>query len=404
MFRWVLLVSVLTFACGEEPEQEQRPVYAGSPQGFELKMVDGAPRVKVSVDDGAPLWFLLDTGAAMTVLASPGAQGVRQVKLEAGGLSFPGVQVASLDIYPWASPCDTGHPAGLLGGDLLRWFRLGLDYPGGSGSWTETGGAPLYAATTTLPLTLVGGGIAALPGGAGEVRLLDNLPFLAAPSVKVEGRGVAALVDTGATFTLVNPSLLRALAAKGRPRSCCFGVTLAGRTSAVSAHLVRLKQVQVGKAEAAPSLPALELDDARFWSDLAAATGAQVELIIGGTFLRAFRVSMDYPARTMSLSKWPFSHDPDPREFVYPGFSFCRAAGEDALVVLDVFAGSEAGKVGIKSGDRIIEIADKQVGKRTAAQIKADLDRTVIDGEVKVSLKGGVQKKVRMEQLLPEYK
>jgi len=401
--RLTLLSFLLFCACGEDPAAEAPPQYSGSFQSFTHKMVAGVPWVEVSVDGGPKQWFLLDTGAAMTVIASSGVQGLRQVSLAAGGLTFPAVQVASLDIYPGKSPCESGRPAGLLGGDLLRWFRVGLDYPSASVSWSQGGGGPLYSAVDTLPVTLAGGGTAALPGGAGEVSLHDNLPLLAASQVKVEGRGVAALVDSGATFTLVNPELIKALQAVARPRSCCLGVTLAGRAGAVPAHLTRLKQVQVGKA-VVQSLPVLELPDSQFWSDLAAATGQKVELILGGTFLRFYRVALDYPARALSLSKWPFSFDPSPREFVYPGFSFCRAAAGDTLAVLDVFTGSEAAKVGIKGGDQITEIAGQKVGSRSAAQIRADLRKIAVDGEVKITLKGGVPKKARMEQALPEYK
>ena len=111
---------------------------------------------------------------------------------------------------------------------------------------------------------------------------------------------------------------------------------------------------------------------------------------------------MDFPARTLRLATQPDSSAST--EFFTPGFSFCRAANADALVVLDVFSGSEAAKQGIKPGDRVLSVEGKPVGSRSASEVRLELEKLAVGAQVKMTFKGGVTKNVRMEQLLPQYK
>lgn len=368
-----------------------------------MSVVDTRPWVDVKMGGGPEQGFLLDTGAMMTARSTSGAVGIQPVNLKVFGLTFLQLKVAALNIFPLSTPCKTAAPAGLVGGDILRWFRVILTYPARLAEIQNSGGEGIKAPDATVPLMLAGGGVAVLPGGAGEtVNLHDALPLLANGNLKVEGRSVTALLDTGATFSLIKPSLLQTLGGSGRPDACCFSVNLAGRAP-ILARLTRLKTIQVGGAETR-SEAALVLADTRFWSDLAASLGREVELILGGSYLRQFKVDMDYPARTLRLGKLPPYWDVEWSEFTYPGFTFCRSASEDALAVLDVFTGTEADKAGIKSGGLIIAVNGKLVGSQTAADIRASLRKVNIGAQVTVTLKGGAIKKVRMEQLLPEYK
>lgn len=402
MFRLILLLPVLAGACADSGA-EAPPAFEGSlPNSAAMQVVEARPWLTVEVGGGPQQKFLLDTGALMTAQATSGAVGVRRRSLKVFGLNFAGVEIADLDLFSGGSPCDAGTPAGLLGGDILRWFRVILNYQGKLATIQSTGGVGIKAPEVTVAMTLAGGGAALLPGGGGvEVNLHDALPLLSGGTAKVEGRDVTALLDTGATFNLINPSLLKELPQGGRPRACCWRVELAGRKTALQAHLTRLKQLGVGDVKLA-SVPALELDDARFWSDLAATTGREVGLILGGSFFRLFKVDMDFPARTLRLATQPDSSAST--EFFTPGFSFCRAANADALVVLDVFSGSEAAKQGIKPGDRVLSVEGKPVGSRSASEVRLELEKLAVGAQVKMTFKGGVTKNVRMEQLLPQYK
>ena len=360
-----------------------------------------APRVAVVPEGGAALSFLLDTGSGLTIRSQTASTGVKPLSFASLGLQVTGFPVAMLDLFRGKSPCQVGPPGGILGGDFLRWFRLRLDYPSSLATLFPADSAPPAAngLLASLPLSLVGGGEVSLPGGGGSAMLPDAWPVVR--GVEVEGLAMEALLDTGASFCLVSPGLLKELGGSGRPGACCQTLVMAGGQE--RARFTRLRKVRLGK-QSVESLPVLVLDRQGFWDDLALAAGRKIKMVLGGSLLRRFRVDIDYGRRSLYLAHSTKAFAADGDEFNFPGFSFCRAAGQNAMVVLDVYKGSAAAKLGIKGGELITRVEGVAVDKRTAAEVLAQLRKLSLGSEVSLTIEAKGERKVKMELLLPEYK
>ncbi len=397
------MVALLCLGCSG-PEEWLPPEYSGELGKWHAVTMSGwTPRVTFTLAGGAASAFVLDTGAALTVRHGPNiAPGRGPLSFTTFGLKVSDFPVATWNLFPYKSPCEAGLPGGVLGGDFLGWFRLQIDYPAKRASLsTKVAAAPASQdVLATVTLNMAGEGAVTLPGGAGEADLPRVWPIV--PGVEVEGTAVNALLDTGASFSLVDPMLIKALdaSATARPAACCQSLHMAGGQK--SAVLTRIKRLKVGAVEVTSHAAAV-LDSGAFWSELSAAAGRKVQLIIGGTLLRRYRVSLDYPARKLQLVKpsAPFVANPD--EFLLPGFTFCRAAGQDAMVVLDVFQRFDAANLGVSTGDLFTHVGGKEVGKRTEAQVLEQLRAVKTGQRVDVKFKDGGTRKVKMEQLLKEY-
>src|SRR5262245_53320112 len=77
--------------------------------------------------------FLVDTGSPYTVLDTgfypDVGKGKHAEDIDAFGLTFPGYQTVTLDLFN--DPSDPASAlAGILGGDLVRHFAFSIDYRG----------------------------------------------------------------------------------------------------------------------------------------------------------------------------------------------------------------------------------------------------------------------------------
>jgi predicted aspartyl protease len=127
-----------------------------------------------------------------------------------------------------------------------------------------------------------------------------ELPFtLAHPSkplilvpVTVEGAPFQFALDTGASTTVVSPALARLSALEGRAAPSMTG---GGGTVAAVAGVIPM--LAIGGVR----LARVRAMVASFLDDIAAATGARIDGIIGGNVLRRFRVTIDYPRALLRL-------------------------------------------------------------------------------------------------------
>lgn len=113
--------------------------------------------------------------------------------------------------------------------------------------------------------------------------------------VRINGKGPYNLVlDTGATFTCLDQELARELNLRPRAGVSATGV---GARSAGTVQLVGVKSLQVGTATASDvTACVLDLKHTR-------QMGLKTDGLLGLNFLRAFRVTIDFRRKVLSLEK-----------------------------------------------------------------------------------------------------
>ena len=395
------LCLLLLVSCGDEPSG---PRYEGTTGAAVAISLEGwVPRIE-AVADGAPITVMIDTGSPITVLALPSRPpGEVRLELRAFGLTFPDLPAVVSSLFTDDGTCDPPHPDGLLGGDLLRAFRLGLDYRGERAFLFD--GAdddpPVAAGTegpVEVPIDVLGGGLARLDDVPDPVAV--EATRIAVTGAAVEGSTRVAVVDTGASLTVVSAALLKSLGESGRPSLCCETVsTIYGE---VSARLSRLRQLTLGGVTV-KSLPVLVWDQPSFFGAISAEVGRDVQLLVGGSYLRRFAVKVDYRRQRLELARYRNQDHVDEDEFVGPGFTLCRpTVTAEGMVVVDVFQGTDAETQGVRSGDRLLSVDGQSV-----VGLGRDEARTLLQkaagSTVNLVFANNVKKTVKVERLLADY-
>lgn len=244
--------------------------------------------VDAEVDGQGPFPFVLDTGngVPLPVLVTPSLASQLALPAASSDLPVPLVQVAQFtlgglrlrDIEAGVLAAmeeigaRIGVPlAGNLGSHFLQRHRLEVDYAQGTLRLDE--GDPNSG--------FDGASFDSGPGGA-----------LILLSAHVNGRGpYRFVVDTGASMTAISPALARELRLSGA-RIDGMGVE-----GALVAETFTLDRLDVDGATAV-AIEAAALDVFDYTSQ---AAGTPVQGILGYSFLRRFRVVIDYPARRIAF-------------------------------------------------------------------------------------------------------
>lgn len=394
---WLLLL----VSCGDDAPFSVR--YEGAPGAAAAISLEGwVPRLD-AVADGAPITVMIDTGSPLTVLAlSSRPPGEARLELRAFGLTFPDLPAVVSDLFTDDGICDPPHPDGLLGGDLLRAFRLGLDYRGKraflfDGADDDPPVATGTEGTVEVPIDVLGGGLARL---ADVDPVAVDATRVAVTGAAVEGSTRVAVVDTGASLTVVSAELLKSLGESGRPSLCCETVsTIYGE---VSAPLSRLRELTLGGVTV-KSLPVLVWDQPSFFDAISAEVGRDVQLLVGGSFLRRFAVKVDYRRGRLALARYQNQDHVDGDEFVGPGFTLCRPrVTAEGMVVVDVFQGTDAEAQGVRSGDRLLSVDGQSVVGLGRDEARSLLQKAV-GSTVNLVFANNVKKTVKVERLLADY-
>ncbi len=351
---WALPL-VLALATGLGGCEDPAPEYAGVPGTVvRFTLDDWVPAVQAT-RGGEPQVLLVDTGSPLTFVTPPPA-GREAAPLEVLGLTFPAAAVVALELFRPTETCQALPANGLLGGNLLGLFRLGLDYRAREAVVSEAAGAePPVSSETADPVTLAveieGGGTVPTvvgPVTAGPTRVL--LP------VTVEGVPATAVLDTGASLTVLGRDLLGQLP-PARPRLCCDLVATAyGREKT---ELTRLRELRLGAA-VLQNVPAMITSESTFLRPLSEEVGSKVGLLIGGSALRHFAVTVDYPRRRVVLRRFLRQDHLPADEYVAPGLSLCPARSGGGFSVLAPYEGTDAAQK-VKSGERLIAVEGKSV-------------------------------------------
>jgi predicted aspartyl protease len=343
-----------------------------------------------------PVALLLDTGAPATVLSTHAfanaPAGWPTATLEALGLTLPERVVGMAPLFS-NSPCDPA-PAGVLGGDVLAHFRVELDY----GRRQLILDGPPIAADTELPLSLAGGGRLRFgpndPGHrVGATRQLVE--------VEIEGLRATALIDTGASLTVLSEQLFAKLAPAGRPTACCQ--RFATGSGLVTASLSRVKSLRLGTVEL-EDMPITVMPDAALFAPVSAEVGRPVELLLGGSALRELRLVLAPREGRLAIARVS-ANQVDADEWRRPGFGYCRDNAGVAHII-DIYEGTDA-ETKLRGGDRVVAVAGQSVDTLDDAALAAALRAPGVGNTVQLRIQGASSQRdeeVRVEDVLPSFR
>lgn len=402
--RALLAAVVLAMACGGDDGLD----YEGSAGQPMAASFEGWVASIGASADGADGTLLLDSGSPLTLLDNDHFtaldDGKHDVDLVAGDLTFPGLPVLAFDVinYPQSRepPLD-----GIIGGDVLGAFAFSLDYAGERVWLAEDDALPAGAEagavedSIEVDADIAGGGVVGIPGATREVGATR---FLVEAEIEDLADPVWVLIDTGASSVVLAGSVMDQLGDdEGRPR--LDGVTVGTAAGAKTAYFTRVWSLQLGEG-ALESVPVLVLPDDDIFSALASEVDRPVAAVVGGSYLRWFLATLDYPDERLLLRRYRDPSHIDPDEFIGVGFEMEPAANQ--WRVSTVYPGTDAEAEGLEVGEVVYTLDGTEIGGLTAAEVDEVVAPFQLGDELPVGIeRAGTMTEVlvRVEDLLPEF-
>ncbi|MFH0982497.1 MAG: aspartyl protease family protein [Planctomycetota bacterium] len=355
---WIVTVAVLSSGprlwSGEplryEPKETHLPA---TPVAVPMELVDRLPLVQVKINGQGPYLFILDTGASLVALNKPLAgtlklrpdksaavgdstgEGGRTVNvvdlqtLELGEARFAGVEAVVVDLGFVVG----GHRTidGLLSFGLFADCLLTLDYPASA-------------------VTLERGKL--LPDKGQEVLRYMKVEGFPRLTLRLADRTVHLTVDSGSNGCLTLPRSLR--------QSLTF--------HAPPVAMGRVQRTQTDQAaELARVVGPLKIGRHVVADPLVRLLGNSG--IVGNQILQHFAVTFDQKNAYIRFARQnaePITIPP------VRSRGFYTEERDGVLVVVEVIAGTEAARLGVKVGDRIMRVDDRpfaEVGREAWATL-----------------------------------
>ena len=322
--------------------------------------------------------FVLDTGAGFVALdldlarrlgVADSATGTAAVdlaprplaRLQLGGLQVDQVSPV-LTVDGGVIRRNTGRPVlGLLGQALFRDRVVVLDYS----EETLVILPPEAGPTRSSPLVR-----AALSGDAVAIpfRLAGDGKMLVSARVRSRagrrGGRLTLVVDTGATKTV----FFRAALDRHLPGWTAWpsirGLGAPTLTGDAGAEFVRVTGIELGRSPG--GVARAGMDAAVLSGDLgdvlSGDVGEPVDGLLGYSFLKHYRVALDYPRGRLWLDPSRGDVEDRPDEYSSPGLQLESVA--DAVRILAVAEGSPGARAGIRAGDELVRIDGDPVSGR----------------------------------------
>jgi len=324
--------------------------------------------LQASINDSAPMRFILDTGADSTVIdtgvakvlglqpaskiVGTGSAGNAEALIFKGiTLRLPNIEASNQTVA--ALPLDFLSPSlgvkisGIIGNDIIKSFVVEVDYASALISLYE-------------PSSFVYSGT----GDVVSITFQEELPFVQG-SVVIGGRTIHGKfeLDSGSTGALLfntpfvtRHRLLNAINTTNRTR-------IGGVGGSAQAFLGRVQRFVIGRT-------AIDNPVGRFsQSRRGDYASARYDGLIGGEIFRRHKTIFDYSRRQLILE--PAANAGEPFEVDMSGLKLV-ADGEDYSIVLvdDVEVRSAAAKGGIRGGDIITAVDGRPTKEFTFDQIR----------------------------------
>lgn len=271
---------------------------------------------------------------------------------------------------------------GILGGDVMRDFSIQLDYaaPTMDGFCLGCTSGPrddVASPGSTVEFSLRGGGRGPVPLG-NNVAPVVTIPATRIPvTVDIEGTQYPFIVDTGASEVSVRSTVFSALTADGRAKLTGFPITTVMGDSGAS--VTRGRTITVG-GETIANAPIMTIPGDDLLNGISAEldpSGAkQIDGLLGGSFLRNFLVTIDYPKGQLHLQAYTTQTWVDEFKRVGIGLAGTPPGSHHAYAAGVVYPGSDADSKGIRLGNEIWSIDDVSLDGLDALTADTMLDGT----------------------------
>ncbi len=371
----ILAIALLSGGCGDDGDSGFTTM--GTP-GMPSPARTGANLIFAEVDvDGhdGPL-MLVDTGSPFTLIDPDKLPGVSfpdraevAVDLTFGTFTIndvPAIQTPFLTDGSFSIPP-------IVGGNPMREFSTRLDYRGmqltiGDGAdpaGVETG--------SDIAFELEGGGAGTIDPE--RTMIVQYPPTRVSLTIDIDGTSYPVILDSGASEVTVRQAVFDSLVADGRPQTSGFALSTA--SGPMSGRVTRAQSISLG-GEVVVNPAVLSLGDDALFDALAREIGHPVDGLLGGSFLREFLVTIDYPHGTLRLQRY-VPPSPVPDEFKRIGVEIQRSGS--GFAVSKVYAGSDAAGKQLAVGDIITSIDGHELAGMDLLAADLLLDGTV--GETK---------------------
>jgi hypothetical protein len=256
---------------------------------------------------------------------------------------------------------------GILGGDVMRQFSVQLDYSApmmegfclGCGASTDRTDVQLPGGV--VPFTLKGGGHSPVTLGTDGQGNPINSPVVNIPptripvTVTIDGTDHPFIVDTGATEVSLRSTVYDQLTSDGRAQ-LVSGIAIMTIAGASNASLTRARTMTVGDSTVAnvPVMTIMSTPADQLLNGISNELGMQIDGLLGGSFLRNFLVTIDYPNGQLHLH--PYVTPPIPDEFRRVVITIGLDAAANNFVVSSVYPNSDAAAKNINVNDQVISI------------------------------------------------
>lgn len=204
--------------------------------------------------------------------------------------------------------------------------------------------AVLSRRAVPVPFQLVGDGKILVRGAVAD------------PAPPDYSRRLNLIVDTGATKCVLFEEAIATSVRYAHRWPTLRGLIAPTLIGSAPARIARVPVLEIEGARS--RLRETEVDVGILRSDLSRVlsevTGETVHGLIGYSFLKRFRVGVDYPNRVLWLDPIPDYRDDRPLEYCHVGLQLERRAG--AAMVLGVVDDSPAARARVSPGDELVEV------------------------------------------------